>query len=66
MYYQMYKDDPGNWQRVSEDRVRFVIAGSYYDVQLVIDTMKQGQTINTLFSYLKWVGECHTYPLPTD
>ena len=55
MFQKMYKDEPDNWQEVTEEHVREKLEGYYHSVDLAIETMKHGVPHQTDFAIFRWV-----------
>jgi hypothetical protein len=57
MFQRMFKDEPDNWQEVTEQDVREHLDGFYHSVDLAIEVMQQGIPHDTFFFIYRWIPD---------
>lgn len=56
MYERKYKDE-SDWHAVTEKEVRNRLDGYYYDLDLAIDNLKSGFTLDTPYAFYRFTKE---------
>lgn len=57
MLEKMYADEPDIWTRIDQIRVRDELARYYKNVDDVIDTIRDGQTVRTPWAFYRSVKQ---------